>query len=430
MPSELKKIAEYLFLSFFIGLLIIKGIIPAWRSVHSDFANYYVSASLVADGVSLENLYDNEWFQNRINSYGIDTPGKFSPFPPLTAWMMLPLTPFEPLTAQRLFTIVNLFFVALGVVTLKKITSLTWAQCAIVLMGCGLGIINNIAFGQIYLVMMVFMLFAFHLINCKFYITAGIVLGFLTALKYFPIVIIGSLFLVGISQQKKNDSGFHGILSNSNLQVAFFSIFTLAVLWIIQYFYFGSQVLTDFLHSAFIPHLDGTLTGQGLYSFHFQSWDNLFRNLFVYNKEFNLHPALNWPQGRIIFKIVITLIISSLLFLNLYQYWLAPLAERWLVYLSMPMLAALVLLPASATYHFVLLVPPLALLMSRSLLTKRTMYFMLAIYGLIGLIPYGLAFTLGRTWGLFFAYPRLWLMTILFFVASYGLLHCKHLVRT
>lgn len=416
-------------LSFFIGLLIIKGIIPAWQSVHSDFANYYVSASLIADGVSLESIYDNEWFQNRIYSYGIDTPGKFSPFPPLTAWVMLPLTPFEPLTAQRLFTIINLFFVALGVVILKKITNLTLTQCTIILVGCGLGIINNIAFGQIYLIMMVFMLISIHLINGKFYFTAGIVLGYFTALKYFPIVIVGSLFLVGISEQKKSGLRFKEILSSSNLQVVLSSILTLAVLWIAQYFYFGSKVLTDFLQSAFIPHLDGILAGQGLYSFHFQSWDNLFRNLLIYDKEFNLHPAFNSPQGRIIFKVVITLFISFLLFVNLYRYRFAPLAERWIVYVSMPMMAALVLLPASATYHFILLVPPVALLSSKSLLTKRTIYFMLAIYGLIGLIPYGLAFTLGRTWGLFFAYPRLWLMTILFLVTSYGLLQRKHLVR-
>jgi Glycosyltransferase family 87 len=430
LPNELKKITEYLLLSFFIGLFILKGVVPALHSVHSDFANYYVSASLIADGISLENIYDNEWFQNKIYSYGIHTPGKFSPFPPLTAWMMLPLTPFESLTAQRIFTIINLLFVVIGTITLRNITQLKWIHCVLLLLGSGLAIINNLAFGQIYLIMMSLMLVAILLVKNKFHFTAGFILGVLTALKYFPIVIIGSFFMIGISEQKKNDWRLSGFLKNSNLQVALYSLATLLALWFAQYLYFGSKVMDDFLHSALIPHLDGVLSGQGLYSFQFQSWDNFARNLFVYHKEFNSNPVLDWPQGRTIFKIGITLFVSSLLFMNLYRYRLAPLTERWLVYISLPMLAALVLLPASATYHFVLLVPPIALLVSSSLFTRRTIYFVLALYGLIGLIPYSLAFTLGHTWGVFFAYPRLWLMTILFLLISLKLPKPNRLVQS
>ncbi len=78
--------------------------------MHSDFANYYVSAKMVLEKDSLDRLYDNEWFQQKIVTHGINTLGKFAPFPPVTAWMMLPLANFNPITAQRIFLSINLIF--------------------------------------------------------------------------------------------------------------------------------------------------------------------------------------------------------------------------------------------------------------------------------------------------------------------------------
>jgi len=419
LSASYKKIGEYILLSFFSGLLITKGIMPAWHSVHSDFANYYVSAKLVADGVDLQNIYDNDWFQNKIKSYDINTPGKFSPFPPLTAWLLLPIASFEPLTAQRVFTLVNILFIAVGVVMLKKNTNWSLIQCATLLLGCGLGLVNNIAFGQVYLIMTVFILIALFLIKAKHSLIAGIILGVFTALKYFPIVIVAGLILTR-ARDVKNMFNLKEFFKNSYSLTSFYSIVILVLALLAQYVFFGSKIMSDFFQSALLPHLNGELSGQGLYSFQFQSWDVFFRSLFVYDSVFNPTPFLDWPNGHLIMKSMVTIIVFTLLSITLHKYRKVPLHKE--IYLALPILAALVLLPVSATYHFILSVPAIAILASSPLYSKRETCLLLTLYGLLGLIPYGLAFNLGQSWGLFFAYPRLWLVSALFLIATIPLL--------
>src|SRR5689334_11987915 len=90
--------------------LLIRGVQPGLTTLHSDFSNYYVSARLVAKGSNLDSLYHNEWFQNEMVKAGATAQGKFAPFPPLTAWFMLPISWLSPLSAQRVFVFINLIF--------------------------------------------------------------------------------------------------------------------------------------------------------------------------------------------------------------------------------------------------------------------------------------------------------------------------------
>ena len=87
------------------------------------------------------------------------------------------------------------------------------------------------------------------------------------------------------------------------------------------------------------------------------------------------------------------------------------------VYFALPALAALVLLPASATYHFILLLIPVGILLSDSILTERGSRIISFLYLGIGFIPYHFFFELGTNWFLPLAYPRLFLMTLMYLVA-------------
>lgn len=85
------------------------------------------------------------------------------------------------------------------------------------------------------------------------------------------------------------------------------------------------------------------------------------------------------------------------------------------------MLTVMELFPASATYHFILLAVPVSLLISSRVLGQRISFTVIALYGLIGFIPYRFFFHLGSSW-LPLAYPRLWLITALVLVIITGLL--------
>ncbi len=391
------------------ALLFYKGILPAWNSMHSDFVNYYVSAKLISAGLyAPEKLYDNDWFQSKINEYGIKTRGKFAPFPPLTAFVMLPLSSFDPITAQRIFTVLNLLALGLGMFALKKITQ--WPREYVMLswLLLGWGLTNNIAFGQLYLVIAVGILIVFRWLTNNWTLPAGLILGFFVVLKYFPVVFSFSFFLIGWLEYRE-ETPFR---KNKYLNLSFYTLATIIVLFIFQTLFFGKLVMTEFVRTTFIPHLNGELRGQGPFSFEFQSWDSLLRNLFVPDSEQNPNPWINWPAGKSIFKIAIAAGAALITTVTLFRFRKSRFRNQ--IFISLPSLAALVLLPASATYHFVFLLPSLVLLMNEELLNLKNKIIIALIVLMIGLIPYHFAFELAKSWGVVFAYPRLGLITILF----------------
>jgi len=417
---NLKPVAEYFILALLMTFSVIKGVVPGWKQVHSDFANYYVSSKLITENQSLDRLYDNAWFQQKINEQGIETVGKFSPFPPATAWMMLPLTSFSPLTAQRIFLIINLIFTLLGIILLQKIIHWKIHHCAMLVFGCGLSLTNNVAFGQVYWIMTVFTLFSVWIVRKNYPIIAGGILTTFASIKYFPIVFIGGYFLNSFHSKKIDVNSF---FLQRNSRRVFISALSFGIVIIVaEFMFFGGDVLKQFINSVLLPHLDGVLSGQGLFAFQFQSWDNFLRNLFVADPKYNPSPFMDWPSGRIIFKIIVTCVVLGSMIKVLFQFRNSDILKRQAVYLSVPALAALVLLPASATYHFILLLIPIAIIIGHDLIERRFVIAALILYSSIGFIPYSIAFQLGRSVGLVFAYPRLWLISILYTVVLYGLL--------
>src|SRR6266850_383146 len=103
------------------SLLLYFGIIPAFSRIDSDFPNYYTSARLVIEGGKLTGLYDDAWFQKQIEREGIDQEGRFSPFPPVDALIMIPFASLSPQHALQAWTIVNVLLLAANVQLLSKI---------------------------------------------------------------------------------------------------------------------------------------------------------------------------------------------------------------------------------------------------------------------------------------------------------------------
>lgn len=396
---------QYVSVALLMGWLVVKGVIPGWNTPHSDFGNYYVSARLVAERIPTDSLYNDAWFHQQMLARGVNTPGKFSPFPPATGWIMLPLSGIEPLAAQRVFMIINLLFVALCAYAFRLITEWRYLPSLLVVLAAGAGLVNNIAFGQLYLIMVTCLLIAIVWIEQGRPLAAGILLGLFAVIKYFPVVLIGGYFLLALITSHPHRKQYH-------LTVVY-SLLTIAVLTVAQFVLFGSHVMSAYLFSAFIPHLSSDLSGQGMFSPLFQSWDSLARNLFVYDAHLNPQPFLNWPAGRTVVKmsaVIFTVIPAGLI---MYSHSRSLPVRQLCVYLSLPAMGLLVVLPASATYHFILLLIPLALVIRDRGLTTIA-WVNIALYCSIGFIQYELFFLLAQKAGIIFAYPRLWLMVLMF----------------
>ncbi len=394
----------YGLIAILVGAMFYKGVKPAWQRVNSDFGNYYVASKLVSERATLDSLYDDEWFHARGVDFGVPEAKKFSPFPPCTSWIMVPLTTFSALTAQRILTVINILLLFPGILLVRRFTGWSLTLSATVVFGSGLSLINNIAFGQIYWIMTVTGLWALALESNGMLVVAGFILALFSAVKYFPVV-----FLIG-----------YGTLGRPYVRLTIAFILTLVAIIALQYAFFGQGVMTSFITSALIPHFDGRLSGQGLYSMGFQSWSTFYRFVFVQNSEFNPNPLIDWPPGAAFANALTALAVAIAAVVTLFRA-RGDKAKFNTLSLSIPALAALVILPASATYHFILMLIPLVILIGGKVLDQKWCIAVMLTYCMMGWIPYTLAYNAGLHWGIILGFPRLWFLVAIYFVVIWRL---------
>src|SRR6202035_5146217 len=112
--------------------------------VDTDFPNYLTAARIVADGGPAARLYDNAWFQEQMRSYRIGDPqmGKFAPFPPPTALLLVPLARLQPLDALRVMTGVSLVCLLCSIILLSRTLGWSLAAAAAFVLLAGYAVFN------------------------------------------------------------------------------------------------------------------------------------------------------------------------------------------------------------------------------------------------------------------------------------------------
>lgn len=392
----------YLALLFLFVLVVYRGVFPAFTQIDTDFPNYYTAARIVLEQGDVNRLYDDQWFQEQITAHRIQAKGKFSPFPPTTALLATPLGLVQPQTALRLLTLVNLICVSLCVILLAQATSFEFPDVAVFVLLAGVGLINCIRFGQWYILVALSIIAGYVLYQHGRFILSGICFGLFVPVKYFPI-----LFVLYFAARKE-------------WRLVVSAIATSMLLILVSMVVLGWEIHYTFLTSVLGEHLQSRYALQSPFSSTFQSFDSLLHQLMVYDPEQNPHPAIlsadMLPQVK--WGIVTFLVLVTVVSIFRSQRFGASAS----VSLSFSLLSVLGLLiaPGGATYHFVLLWLPCALLLQWLDSAGRNRLFLLTllIYGAIGFIPYSLFHSFeGRGWLSVLAFPRLCLMILLFFVA-------------
>ncbi len=395
------KTGQVVLLVVLVAFQLRYGLIPAWQAVQSDFPNYYTASRLVIEGKAGLGFYDNTWFQQQMARHGMDQQGKFSPFPPASAFIMLPLAAFPPLTAKRVWTIANVLLLLACIILLKKITGWDYLVSANLLLLAGPGLANNFRLGQFYLALLFLILLGYYLWRQR-PVLAGALLGAGASLKYFPAV-----FLLVFALNKR-------------WKVLLGGLSAMLVITLLEIAVFGLAAYRRFISAIFLPHLSGDIPGQSIHSVVFQSWESMFRNLFIYHARENPAPLLHWPPGVLVAKAVLFAIVISLTAAVFRQWQRRPLSERLPMQLALLGMAAMLLLPASATYHFLLLVFPTAILLSRLNTpalhwAKRAVWGIYVLIHFLGMFPLNAYHPPGLK--IILLYPRVWLMTILFAIS-------------
>ncbi len=392
-------------------LLVSRGVLPGLRAPLGDFANYYTAAQLLVRGEPLARAYqDLLWFQQRIDRLGIeDQLGGFIPHPPPAAVVLTPLTPLPPLAAKQLWTLLNLALLAGVIWMLRGLTqparvsgeaapaapgrqsqdglSLQWVALLVVLTGPALW--HDLAFGQLYVPLLA------SLVGCLYFqqrgrpVLSGVLLGLLIPVKY-----LGAPWLLYWAWRRQ----WRLVLAATAAGLALV-VLTLGLA--------GPEPFTVFLQEVLPRHLSGEI--QDPFASRFQSWNSLYRRLFVADPLSNPQPAAQLP--------LLATFLGQATFWLLFLWLLAGLSRRgattrrdsardcaWI--LSVLLLAS----PAGASYHFLLLALPGTVFVARLIRAGRPRDATVVVVMLVSVnLPHYLYLeSWAEGWANLLAYPRLW----------------------
>jgi hypothetical protein len=380
------------------GVFVLwRGVLPAFTQIDTDFPNYYTAGAIARSGVNTERLYDDAWFQEEIRRHGIHQLGKFSPFPPPTALLFIPFSFLSPMAALQTLSALNVLFLIAAVYLIRRLFGFSVVESLAFVLLSGWGLANCFRFGQLYIALSVSMLAAVHFIREQRNALAGMCIGALLPVKYFS-----SLLLVDEILKRRRHTVAACILT-----VALILALSVAVL--------GWEVHRQWLTSVLGEHLQGNLSQQNPYAFTFQSFQSLFRRLFLFDSAMNPKPLIESAAAYHLavgasLLVVLALTVHTLVSLK---------GMRGMSDVSLAVLctAGLLIAPATATYHFLLLWLPVGIVLQQFVKGNERMLALatLACYAAIGFLPYSL---FGRFDGegilTLLAYPRLFLLIALF----------------
>jgi hypothetical protein len=386
-----------------LGFLIARGVVPAMTAIASDFPNYFTASKIVADKGDVTRLYDDAWFQSQIRRYRVGDrfAGKFSPFPPATALLLLPLTRLQPLDALRVLTCISLACLLASVIILAKTLEWNAVETGVFVLLSGYAVLNGLRDGQPYIIMSMSCILGYYARLRGRPWLAGLCFGLFVPIKYFPAV-----FFVYFACRREWKIVLAG--AATALVIALLGIVVL-----------GWKVHEEFLATVLGNHLIGVLSMQDPFTASFQSFDSLFRRLFVFDVLNNPRPFFTSGPLHILSVIVTKAGLLAAAAATLVRLERSRSADAAAASLGIIGVLGMLLAPATASYHFVLLWLPVGLLAAYFIRERANALaaWIIFMYALIGFFPYKFTMSLDGRGGLsVLAYPRLFLLLAILLV--------------
>lgn len=392
--ARLIKIGEWLLLLAAFAYIGGRALPRSWCHLNTDFPNYYITARLLHEGSRTSRMYEWIWLQRQKDRMGIQASDQplvgFVPDTPFSALLVWPLTSWSPLAAKRIWILINLALLGLVAVMLRSITQLPWRRLAL-LIGLCYPVLRNLEYGQYYVLLLTLITLALWCYLKDSYYFAGILMGVAGGLKIFP----AFFFLYFV--RKRNVPAVVGLV----LGLGFSVIASLLA--------FGFELHRTYL----VQILPWALRGEALdpYNLTANSLSSLLHKLFLFEPGWNPHPLIHAPAALAVLHPLLQLaVLAPVIFL------IKPASRQpdqirleWSSFLIA--LLAISTLPSS--YHFTLLLLPVAVLAAD--FGRQKEYSSLALLSLLYL---GICFPawsrgLEDGWWALLAVPRLYFMLLL-----------------
>src|SRR3954451_935031 len=350
----------------------------AWTHTESDFPSYYAAAHLVLKGDALRGFYDMAHFQQKMDSLIVPSKlGGYIPQTPLTMLPFVPIANFDMGKAKRLWLIADLACLSGTVWLLTQITSLkVWGVLGLFLLAFG-SLHTNLLLGQYYILILFLLTAAIYLLRRGGDFSAGAILGLVCSLK---LITAPFLLYFAAKKQPKAIVGMCVVLALSILTAV--SLFGWA-----DVIYYAEQILPRSVAGETLDPFNpaiGTLA-------------TLLRRLLIREPELNPDSLLNFAPLFFFIRPVLQL---SILWISLLAFARAKCAS---IGYAGYLIALILMSPNTASYTFLLLVLPTALLLERA--TPRQKILVVLCCVLLAVPTYH-----SWTW----LFPKVWVVIAMF----------------
>ncbi len=381
-----------------LGCYLFGHTVPrAWRSLNTDFPDYYLAARLTREGVDPSRAYEWIWLQREKDHRNIDQRViGLVPITPFSTLAMWPLTGLPPLAAKHAWLLFNIALLFPIVWLMSGVSGLSLLQAGC-LLGLSFPLHRNLLYGQYYIVLLGILTAAFWAIQRQRNRMAGSLVALGVAVKIFPVIL--ALHFV----RKKN---WEALLAG---------LFTGILCLLISISVFGWSLHRTYL----LQVLPWTLRGEVLdpYNLASSSLSTLLHRLFIFEPQWNPHPALYAPW---LFAVLhpafqLALLLPALLWIDPGKSSPGRISLEW----SALLVATLTLTPLPASYHFTVLVLPVAILCGRLMQERRIalLVTVIALYLAVGYPGWNVGPTDG--WHAILHVKRLYALILLTAVAIY-----------
>jgi hypothetical protein len=375
----------------------------AWKSLNTDFPNYYVTARLLREGYSTDRVYEWLWIQRQKDHLGIGKADQpvvgFIPHTPCSALVGWPITGFDALTAKRVWIVVNLALLAWIAALLNSLSELGWRRIAL-LMVLNYPLHRNLEYGQYYVLILLLVTTSLWCYLQHRRVLAGVLMGIGFGLKIFPV-----LFFIYFLR-KRDLRAAVGLIAGALLAMAV-SVAT-----------FGWQLNRLYISQV----LPWALRGDAMdpYNLKTSSVSSLLHRLFLFEPQWNPHPVLHSPLlFSLLHPLLQVLIFAPAVFLAVPKDF-DPRRVRleWSAFV----IAVLAISTLPASYHFTILILPVALI-ANELIEERDFSAVLLLVALYLAVCFpGWHSGGGDGWQSLLAVPRLYCVVLLC-VLSYVVLN-------
>jgi len=268
---------------------------------------------------------------------------------------MWPLTTLPPLTAKHVWLVVNLALLVALAFLLRSMTGLTLLRI-IILIAVSFSLHKNLLYGQYYIVLLCILTAACWACVGRRHALAGLLVGAGIAVKIFP-VLLCFYFL------RKRE--WRSLVACA-VTCVFAALASIAI--------FGWS-----LHRTYISEvLPWTLRGDCLdpYNLTSSSISSLLHRLFIYEPQWNPHPAFAAPWLFAILHPVLQMAILGPVLLAIGRVFKSTedavfQRERVALEWATLLLATLTITPLPASYHFTVLILPAAILTGHLIRTRQ-----------------------------------------------------------